>query len=234
MSRSSRRRWPRRVTTPPSPPPTSTSGWPCPTAWPPSPSTCGTTAGLGAHHATRSSWRWSSRRRARAADPRIRQVRSADYGDGSRGGGPGLDDRDPAVEPQDLVLPVGRRSSPVRATPARPGAGFSVGRGFDGLDPDKAVDRRGRRGPSACSGPPRVRRAGRPWSSTAGSPPPAVGRLLGAVGRGGDQGPLVLRRPDRRGGRRRRRSPWSTTPPTPGPTAPPPTTPRVWPAGATC
>ena len=48
------------------------------------------------------------------------------------------------------------------------------------------------------------------------------------------EGPLVLRRPGRRGGRAHRASPWSTIRPTRGPSAPPPTTPRAWPAGATC
>ena len=47
--------------------------------------------------------------RARAADPRIRQVSSADYGDGASEIGAGVDHRDPFGIPQDVRLPVGER-----------------------------------------------------------------------------------------------------------------------------
>jgi PmbA protein len=76
---------------------------------------------------------------ARSADPRIRQVDHADYGDGS-------------VEVA-LVSTTGIRSSSRKTSgfisvgviagegdASQTGAGFSVGRGFDGLDADKATD----------------------------------------------------------------------------------------------
>jgi PmbA protein len=76
---------------------------------------------------------------ARGADPRIRQVDHADYGDGS-------------VEVA-LVSTTGIRSSSRKTTgyisvgviagdgdASQTAGGFSVGRGFDGLDPDKATD----------------------------------------------------------------------------------------------
>jgi PmbA protein len=75
---------------------------------------------------------------ARAADPRIRQVDHADYGDGS-------------VEVA-LVSTTGIRASSRKTSgylsvgviagegdASQTGSGFSVGRGFDGLDPDKAA-----------------------------------------------------------------------------------------------
>jgi PmbA protein len=76
---------------------------------------------------------------ARAADPRIRQVSSADYGDA-------------AVEVA-LVSTTGIRSTSARTSgylsvgviagegeASQTGGGYSVGRGFDGLDPDRATD----------------------------------------------------------------------------------------------
>jgi PmbA protein len=75
---------------------------------------------------------------ARGADPRIRQVDHADYGDGS-------------VEVA-LVSTTGIRSSSRKTSGyisvgviagegdgSQTGSGFSVGRGFDGLDPDRAT-----------------------------------------------------------------------------------------------
>ncbi|MBF6555300.1 MAG: TldD/PmbA family protein [Acidimicrobiales bacterium] len=75
---------------------------------------------------------------ARGADPRIRQVSSADYGDGS-------------VEVA-LVSTTGIRASSRKTSgylsvgviagdgdASQTGGGFSVGRGFEGLDPDKAT-----------------------------------------------------------------------------------------------
>jgi PmbA protein len=75
---------------------------------------------------------------ARAADPRIRQVDHADYGDGS-------------VELA-LVSTTGIRASSRKTSgyigvgviagegdASQTGGGFSVGRGFDGLDPDRAT-----------------------------------------------------------------------------------------------
>jgi PmbA protein len=76
---------------------------------------------------------------ARSADPRIRQVDHADYGDGS-------------VETA-LVSTTGIRASTRKTSgfisvgviagegeASQTGGGFSVGRGFDGLDLDKATD----------------------------------------------------------------------------------------------
>jgi PmbA protein len=76
--------------------------------------------------------------RARAADPRIRQVSSADYGDGS-------------VEVA-LVSTTGIRSAYRKTSgflsvgviagegeASQTGGGFSVGRGFEGLDPERAT-----------------------------------------------------------------------------------------------
>jgi PmbA protein len=76
---------------------------------------------------------------ARAADPRIRQVDHADYGDGS-------------VEVA-LVSTTGIRTTSRKTSgfisvsviagdgeASQTGGGYSVGRGFDGLDPDKATD----------------------------------------------------------------------------------------------
>jgi PmbA protein len=76
---------------------------------------------------------------ARAADPRIRQVDHADYGDGS-------------VEVA-LVSTTGIRTTTKKTSgfisvsviagdgeASQTGGGYSVGRGFDGLDPDKATD----------------------------------------------------------------------------------------------
>jgi len=76
---------------------------------------------------------------ARGADPRIRQVDAADYGDGS-------------VEVA-LVSTTGIRASSRKTSgylsvgviagdgeASQTGGGFSVGRGFDGLDPDKATE----------------------------------------------------------------------------------------------
>lgn len=75
---------------------------------------------------------------ARSSDPRIRQVDAADYGDGS-------------VEVA-LVSTTGIRASSRKTSgylsvgviagdgeASQTGGGFSVGRGFDGLDPDKAT-----------------------------------------------------------------------------------------------
>ncbi len=76
---------------------------------------------------------------ARAADPRIRQVDSADYGD--------------VASESALVSTTGIRSSSRKTSgylsvsviagdgdASQTGSGFSVGRGFDGLDPDRAAE----------------------------------------------------------------------------------------------
>ena len=170
MARCPRRHWPRRGTTPPSPPPTSTSDWPHPTGWPPSPSTCGTTGWARCPPPTRSSWPWASKPPARAADPRIRQVDHADYGDGS-------------VEVA-LVSTTGIRASS-RKTSSYLSVGVIAGEGDASQTGERLQRRTGastastRTRPSAtrspgryaCSGPPRVPPSARPWSSTAGWPP---------------------------------------------------------------
>ena len=74
-------RWPMPATTPASPPPTPTWSWPSPTGCPPSNSTCGTTGWPDARWRRRSRWPSSSSAGHAAADPRVRQVSSADYGD---------------------------------------------------------------------------------------------------------------------------------------------------------
>ena len=76
---------------------------------------------------------------ARAADPRIRQVDAADYGD--------------VASESALVSTTGIRSSSRKTSGylsvgviagegegSQTGGGYSVGRGFDGLDPDQACD----------------------------------------------------------------------------------------------
>ncbi|MGA2837989.1 MAG: TldD/PmbA family protein [Acidimicrobiales bacterium] len=76
---------------------------------------------------------------ARAADPRIRQVDSADYGD--------------VATEAALVSTTGIRSSSRKTSgylsvsviagegdASQTGSGFSVGRGFDGLEPDRAAE----------------------------------------------------------------------------------------------
>ncbi len=77
--------------------------------------------------------------RARAADPRIRQVSSADYGD--------------VASESALVSTTGIRSSSRKTSGylsvgviagegegSQTGGGYSVGRGFEGLDPDRACE----------------------------------------------------------------------------------------------
>ena len=76
---------------------------------------------------------------ARGADPRIRQVDAAEYGD--------------VASESALVSTTGIRSSSRKTSgylsvgviagegdASQTGGGFSVGRGFDGLDPDRAID----------------------------------------------------------------------------------------------
>ncbi len=137
---------------------------------------------------------------ARAADPLIRQVDHADYGDA-------------AVEVA-LVSTTGIRSSSRKTSgyisvgviagegeASQTGSGFSVDRGFAGLDPDKATsdavtravqDARGHQG---TLGP--LHGGVRP---TGGDDAPLCG-VLGPVRGGRGQRPVLLRRADR-GGRR--------------------------------
>jgi PmbA protein len=76
---------------------------------------------------------------ARAADQRIRQVDHADYGDGSV---------DMALVSTTGIRATSRKTSGYLSVgviagegdASQTGSGFSVGRGFDGLDPDKATD----------------------------------------------------------------------------------------------
>ena len=78
---SSTRRWPKPVTTPASPRRTPTSSWPCRTASRRRSSTCGTTTSSSTPTDEKVELALALERPARA-DPRIRQVDSADYGDG--------------------------------------------------------------------------------------------------------------------------------------------------------
>ena len=231
--RSWQRRWPRRGTTPHSPPPTSTCSWPYPTGSPRCRSTCGTSRLAGdADRRRRWSWRWPSRPGPRAADPRIRQVDSADYGDVAS---------EAALVSTTGIRPSSRKTSGYLSVgviagdgdASQTGGGFSVGPGFDGLDPEQApsdaVD---------AGGPPARRHQGarpaaRRWSSTGGWPPPCCrssprrcpARPWPRAGRSSPDGWAS------RSGTRA--SPWWTIRPTRGRSAPPPTTPRGWPAGAT-
>lgn len=76
--------------------------------------------------------------RTRAADPRIRQVDSADYGDVSS---------EAALVSTTGIRSASRKTSGYLSVSviagdgdaSQTGGGFSVGRGFDGLDPDKAL-----------------------------------------------------------------------------------------------
>ena len=138
--------------------------------------------------------------RARATDPRIRQVDSADYGD--------------VASESALVSTTGIRSSSRKtsgylsvgviageAEASQTGNGFSVGRGFDDLDTDQAVtdavDARG--APARCR--QRTVRALHRGLRPADGHRADVGRLLGPVGRIGGQGSVLLRRPGGRAGR---------------------------------
>ena len=168
---------------------------------------------------------------ARAADPRIRQVSSADYGDDS-------------VEAA-LVSTTGIRASSRKTSgylsvgviagdgdESQTGGGFSVGRGFAGLDPDKATTdavKRSVRLLGATKG-----QSGRTTvvfdrriastllsvvSSALSGEAVAKGRSFFAGRIGEVVGDPVLTLVD--------------DPPTRGPLGPPPTTPRGWPAGGT-
>ena len=169
---------------------------------------------------------------ARTADPRIRQVDHADYGDGS-------------LEVA-LVSTTGIRSSSRKTSGyvsvgviagegdgSQTGNGYSVGRGFD-----DARSRQGGRRSGEAGGADAWGHQGTVGATDGGVRSPggldgALGGLRRLVGGGGGQGPVVLCRQDRLSWWQTRCSPWSTTPPTRGPTGPPPTMPRVWPAGAT-
>ena len=145
-------------------------------------------------------------RATRSADPRVRQVSSADYSDAR-------------VEVA-LASTTGIRSSTRRTTAfisvdaiagegadSQTGTGFSVGRSPTALVPDEAMadavlrSTRLARGPEGQIGP--VHRRLRP----PGRLDPPVGGRVRPVRRGRGQGALVLRREDRRVGGRSRASP---------------------------
>ena len=171
-------------------------------------------------------------RRVRGADPRIRQVDSADYGDGSV---------EVALASTTGIRAATRRTSAFLSVSAiagegsdtQTGSGFTVGRAAADLDPDKAaaeaVERavrmlgaaKARSGRCTVVFDPRVASTLLSVVSSALSGEAVVKGRSFFAGRLGERWP-------------RPRSPWSTTRPTPGPSAPPPTTARGWPAGATC
>ncbi len=201
------RPWPRPGTTPASPRPTSTCGWPSPTAWPPCRSTCGTRAWLRSRRHGRSTWPSPSRRRpgpptrgsARWTPPTTATPRSETALVSTTG--------HPVVHPEDVGLPVGRGDRRRRRRqPDRRRATAWAGASTD-LDPDRACRRRRDPGGPPARGDqgPVVPQHGR--LRPADGLHAAVGRLLGAVRRGGGQGPFVLRRPHRRAGRARRPDP---------------------------
>ena len=145
-------------------------------------------------------------RATRGADRRVRQVSSADYSDGR-------------VEVA-LASTTGIRSSARRTTAfvsvdaiagegadSQTGTGFSVGRA-----PGRARPRRGHGRRRAARHPAARRPEGQVRPVHRGLRPPgglhpALGGGVGPLGRGRGQGPLVLRRADRRVGGQRRRHP---------------------------
>ena len=195
-------------TTPATPRRTPTSSWPCPTAC-----RAGGAGPLGRRcHRDADGGQDRPGPRARAGHPggrppgppgRRRPTTATGgrrwrwprpRGSGPRPGGP---------RPSSRSMP-----SPATAPTARPAPGFSVGRAPGGPRP-----RRGR-WPTPCSAPTRL--LGRPEGPVGAvhrrlRPPgglhPALGGVVGPVGRGRGQGPVVLRRPDRRVGGQRRRHP---------------------------
>ncbi len=231
--RDRRPRWPTPATTPASPPRTPTSCWPRPTASPPSnidlwddgvvttPMEKKVALALELERATRA--------RRPPGPPGLlgRLLRQPGRG-GAR-----LDHRH-LVRPRGARRPSSRSTpSPGRAPTPRPATGFSVGRGPGELDPDEAMDDAVLRA-TRMLGAQKARSA----RCTVVFDPRVVSTLLVGgrvrpVGRGRRQGPLVLRRPDRRDGRRGRRHPGRRPDRPLGPTAPRPTTARGWPAGAT-
>ena len=165
-------------------------------------------AGLGAHRPARWSWPWPSRPRPVAADPRIRQVDHADYGDGSV---------EVALVSTTGIRPSSRKTSGFISVgviagdgdASQTGGGFSVGRGLRGPGSGQGD----RTTPSLRAVPAaRCRPRGRRGATTVVfdrrvATTLLVGGVLGPVGGGGGQGPLVLRRPDRGAGRGHRADP---------------------------
>ena len=212
------RPWPRPGTTPASPRRTPTSCWPGPTGWPPSTSTCGTTASARDADDDKVALALELERATRAADPRIRQVVVGRLLRRAGGGGAGLDHRDPVLEPQDVGLPLGRghrrrrRRHPDRQRVQR-------GPGLRRPRPRRGHGRCRPPGRPHARAPPRAPRAAARWSSTPGwSPPccrwcrrPCRARRWSRAGRSSPAG-SASRWPTPP-------SPWSTTRPTPGPTA---------------
>ena len=112
--------------------------WPFPTVWLRCRSTCGTTSWESVPTTRKIELALALEAQARGADPRIRQVSSADYGD--------------VAAESALVSTTGIRSSTRKTSgylsvgviagegdASQTGGGFSVGRGFDGLDPERAT-----------------------------------------------------------------------------------------------
>jgi hypothetical protein len=170
-------------------------------------------------------------RATRAADPRVRQVSSADYSDSrvevALASTTGISPRGGARTRSCPSTPSPARARRPRPVPgsASAGAGRARARRGDG--------RRRRAGHPHARARRRCARHTAPWSSTSAWSRrcslwwgrPSRVRPSSRAGRSspGGSGSLWPPPPSR----------WSTTRPTPGPTAPRPTTARAWPAGAT-
>ena len=166
-----RRRWPRPGTTPPTPPPTPTWPWPCPTGWPPAELDLWDPAFAATPTDHKVELALALERQVRGADPRIRQVDSADYGDGSV---------EVALASTTGIRATTRRTCAFLSVSAiagegadtQTGSGFSVGRAPRRPRPRPGGGRRGR------AGDPHARRRqgpvgpAAPWSSTPGWSPP--------------------------------------------------------------
>ena len=162
--------WPTPATTPASPRPTPTSCWPCPTGSRPWSSTCGTTASAARRWRRRSPWRSSWSGPPGAADPRVRQVSSADYSDSRAEVALASTTGISSVAAPDQRLPLGRRhrgggrrDADRRRLQRRPRPGRAGARRGDG--------RRRAAGHPHARGAEGAARPTAPWSSTRASCP---------------------------------------------------------------
>ena len=193
-------------TTPATPPPIPTSSWPSPTGSPSVEQDLWDDGVITTPMEDKIALALELERATRGADPRVRQVSSADYSDGR-------------VEVA-LASTTGIRSTARRTTAfvsvdaiagegadSQTGTGFSVGRSPTGLDPDEAM------GDAVLRCDPAARCAEGPVGAVHGRlrPPRGLHAALGGgvrpLGRGRGQGAVVLRREDRRDGGQRRRHP---------------------------
>ena len=224
--------WPMLVTTPASPLRTPMSSWPRPTASKPWSSTCGTTASARHRWRKRSCSAIELERATRAADPKIRQVSSADYSDSRV---------EVALASTTGIVSWRRRTNAFLSVDAiagegaetQTGTGFSIGRGPANSVPDEAMDDAVLRA-TRMVGAQKVRSRTARWSST-----PVWSRRCW----GSSPQPCPARRSSRavrssRAGSARRLAPpgsrWWMTRRTPGHTARRRMTAKGWPAGLTC